>query len=365
MKIFYAVQGTGQGHISRARAMAKAFEQHSVDVDWLFSGREKQKLFDMEPFGAYQHRRGLTFSTVAGSVSYWRTLRDNSFFEFIRDALTLDLRDYDLVVTDYEPVTAWACKLRGIETVGIGHQYAFGSNTPRAGDDALSKLIMNRFAPADIGVGLHWHPYDQHTLPPILDLEPDHETPGEHYLVYLPFEDQSVVTQWLQSQPACRFIQYAPGLNDAEASNVTLHATCIDGFKRDLHRCRGVICNSGFELISECLQLAKPVLTKPLAGQTEQQSNAKALHELGYATTLTSLDSVMLAHWLGTLSSTPQIHFADVAACLAQWLAEGAKSPVKSLADTLWQGSNTPIPTLATLQRQQAGISTTAASLAA
>ena len=41
--------------------------------------------------------------------------------------------------------------------------------------------------------------------------------------------------------------------------------------------CAGVVCNSGFELISECLQLGKTVLTRPVLGQMEQMSNAFAL----------------------------------------------------------------------------------------
>ena len=65
----------------------------------------------------------------------------------------------------------------------------------------------------------------------------------------------------------------------------------IDGFKRDLATARGVICNTGFELISECLQWGKPVL-RPLAKQMEQLSNAAALEQLGYATTMEALNTL-------------------------------------------------------------------------
>jgi len=46
-KILYGVQGTGQGHISRARGVAEALKDYDVDVTWLFSGRPKEKFFDM------------------------------------------------------------------------------------------------------------------------------------------------------------------------------------------------------------------------------------------------------------------------------------------------------------------------------
>ncbi len=45
MKILYGVQGTGNGHIARARAMSKAFESHDVQVDFLFLGEHRRNTF--------------------------------------------------------------------------------------------------------------------------------------------------------------------------------------------------------------------------------------------------------------------------------------------------------------------------------
>ncbi|MBP7664242.1 MAG: glycosyltransferase, partial [Shewanella sp.] len=39
MRILYGVQGTGNGHLSRARVMAKALMKQDIEVDFLFSGR--------------------------------------------------------------------------------------------------------------------------------------------------------------------------------------------------------------------------------------------------------------------------------------------------------------------------------------
>jgi len=155
MKILYGVQATGNGHISRARAMARAFREHAAEVTWLFSGRERSQLFDMEPFADFHHRRGLTFATRAGAVCYWQTLRQNHLAQFLRDVWELSLTGFDLVVTDFEPVTAWAGRRAGVPTIGIGHQYAFGPDTPIAGDHWLARQIMRWFAPVDRPVGLH------------------------------------------------------------------------------------------------------------------------------------------------------------------------------------------------------------------
>ena len=52
MKLLYGVQGTGNGHIARARIMAAALAKRSdVEVDFVFTGREPDKYFDMDVFG--------------------------------------------------------------------------------------------------------------------------------------------------------------------------------------------------------------------------------------------------------------------------------------------------------------------------
>ena len=336
-KILYGVQGTGQGHISRARGIAEALKDYDVDVTWLFSGRPKEKFFDMEPFGNFKHREGLTMVTEAGKMKYRKTVLGVSPATFIKDATSLDLDPYDLVVCDYEPVTSWACKARGIEAVGIGHQYAFGKNTPMTGDTALSRLVMQQFAPVDLPVGLHWAPFDDTILPPILDLPKiDPDAVADHILVYLPFEDQNVTTAWLQGFSDQTFVQYSSEVGDEVQGNVVRRKANIHGFKRDLSSARGVICNTGFELISECLQWQKPVLTRPLAKQMEQLSNAAALEELGYATTMQSLETQTARAWFDEMPGAPDIHFKDVAGALAEWLARGASRPVAELSRQLW-----------------------------
>jgi uncharacterized protein (TIGR00661 family) len=66
MKILYGVQGTGNGHITRARAMQVALAAAGIEVDWVFSGRERSRFFDMQAFGDFKVFKGLSFATKAG-----------------------------------------------------------------------------------------------------------------------------------------------------------------------------------------------------------------------------------------------------------------------------------------------------------
>lgn len=339
MRILYGVQGTGQGHISRARAMAKAFEDMPVEITWLFSGRAKDRFYDMEPFGDCLYYRGLSFSSDGGKVSYLDTARQLNIPYLLMEAFSINLTNYDLVISDFEPVSAWAARLNRVNSLGIGHQYAFGPNTPMTGDTNLTRFIMKNFAPVDFGIGLHWHPYSETILPPILDLPSFNESIGDHYLVYLPFEDQSEVTGWLQQMPDYRFIQYSPDLADHVAGNVSLRKSSIVEFKRQLWRSKGVICNSGFELISECIKLGKPVLTKPLLNQVEQLSNALALEQLGYASVMHCLDRMHAEYWLATSFESQGVNYPDVAQALATWVSSGMQEDITDIAAALWMPS--------------------------
>jgi hypothetical protein len=173
-------------------------------------------------------------------------------------------------------------------------------------------------------------------LPPILDLPSLPPSHGEKVLVYLPFEDQDRVSKLLQCLPQHAFVQYAPGLQDSQLANVTRCQPGTERFKAHLASCCGVICNSGFELISECLHWGKPVLTRPLRGQMEQESNAKALADLGYAQVATELTPRILAQWLRQPGPAPRLAFPDVAGALAAWLAAGAATEPAALVRDLW-----------------------------
>src|SRR5690606_8320109 len=109
-----------------------------------------------------------------------------------------------------------------------------------------------------------------------------------------------------------------------------------EGFQRDLHRCEGVICSSGFELPSEALQLGKKILVQPVAGQMEQKSNAVALEQLGYASVVKNLTVDAIAQWL-PLEKPQPIEYPDVGNALAHWLTENRGEDVAQLQQDLWR----------------------------
>lgn len=337
MRILYGVQATGNGHISRARAMEKQLSKAGVTVDFLFSGRPAEQFFDMQQFGQYQLRRGLTFATKAGSVNYWQSAKQAKLAELWRDIRTLELSQYDLVLTDFEPISAWAAKRQQKTCIAIGHQYAFLHAIPMENANLVSRSVFRHFAPANYTLGLHWHHFEQPILPPIIDLPAEQgSVDPKQVLVYLPFEDQQQVIRLLQPLTEFNFSIFGPGLTAGQLGHIRTQPPSLQAFKTDLLQSAAVLSNAGFELISEALQLKKHILVKPLQGQMEQQSNALALTQLKLASRADTLHTKLIADWLYGPRATQSTHYPNVAAAICDWLLQDTPDQTAPLLKSLW-----------------------------
>ncbi|MBC3621474.1 MJ1255/VC2487 family glycosyltransferase [Vibrio metschnikovii] len=342
MKILYGVQGTGNGHIARARAMSNAFKQRHIEVDFLFSGRDAQHYFSMECFGHYQTRHGLTFISQRGKVSYLKTLCANRLGRYYQEVTNLDLSGYDLVINDFEPVTAWAAKQQGITSISLSHQNAFRYSVPIKGASWLDKSIMQHFSPANYYLALHWYHFNQPILPPIIHSSNQSITNQGFILVYLPFEDLEQVCELLTRFTHQSFICYHPAIEQSlQVDNLHLKPLSHQSFQIDLHRCSGVIANGGFELPSEALSLGKKLLLKPLIGQFEQQSNVATLELLGLAASMNSLDAFVISGWLNE-QDIERVHYPDVAGAIVDWLLNGNWACHSELSQQLWKQVDFP-----------------------
>ena len=338
MKILYGVQGTGNGHLTRSRIMAQHLSSENLDVTYLLSGRNKADLFAMESFGEFEHRQGLTFVTTNGKIKKRETLKQNNIKQFFKDVKDLDLSGYDLVISDFEPVSAWAAKQQGIDSIGLGHQYAFLHDIPKEGGTWFTNKLIQQFAPVRFPIGLHWHHFDSPILPPIIDTNLSCSNIIKNkVVVYLAFEDQKKVINILSKFKNFDFYIYSPKLTNQDNGNIHTRSPSLNGFKKDLTQCKKVICGAGFELVSECIHLGIDVLVKPLAGQMEQISNAKALEALGLGTSMKALDSKKCETFLTSDLKHHQASYPDVSQALVSWLQQGKWHEQQALADLLWK----------------------------
>ncbi len=340
MKILYGVQGTGNGHISRARVMAKYFSlRDDVHVDFLFSGRPANEYFDMDVFGEFTTRRGVSFKVKQGQVDTLGTLKAASPVELYRDIKALDLTDYDLVINDFEPVTAWAAKRQNVPSISISHQASFYHPIPKKGDTLIDKCILSVFAPCRVNMGVHWHHFGHTIMPPFIEEQPLLKPKGGFHLVYLPFEDIEQITTMLEPLREINFVCYHPKIEAAYSSgNIAFRKPSKQYFREALQHCDGVIANAGFELSSECLRLGKALLLKPLLGQFEQASNVLTLQHMGLCKELVALSSDEVEGWLGSVGDRIEpIAFSADPTPLIDWIVAGDWSQADAICEKLWQ----------------------------
>jgi uncharacterized protein (TIGR00661 family) len=316
--------------------MARELQAANLEVTYQFSGRPQDKFFDMEVFNGYQWRKGLTFSTRNGKINHIKTVLQSRPVDFMKDIRQLDLSSYDLVICDYEPITAWAARQQNKKTIGISHQYAFQHNIPRAGNDPLSEAVMRNFAPVSNSIGLHWHHFDQPILPPVIETPITRQpTQKNKIVVYLPFENQHHVMTVLAPFKAFEFFNYSPEAILSAHEHIHCKPLSLEGFQHDLSDCAGIICNAGFELASESLQLGKKILVKPVHAQMEQASNAVALQALGYGQMMHKIDAAMIEQWLYATKAI-RITYPNTARHLVQWIKDGMPPIDQSWCHQIW-----------------------------
>jgi len=338
MKLLYAVQATGNGHLARARALAPALaRQPSLTVDFLFSGRSRAQLFDMKAFGDFACHAGLTLFHARGRINTLDTISKNDWRGFLHDVRELDLSSYDAVINDFEPVSAWAARLQDKRCIGVSHQCAFRYRIPKALGHPHTRLIMRQFAPVQTSVGLHWHNFGEPILPPLIEhFERQPNFTAGKIVVYMGFETLADIEKLLAPFTTYQFHIYSQDVTaPSQHGNLHFSPLSYQRFHEDLLDCEGVITNAGFELASECIQLGKKLLVKPLRGQFEQLSNALAIRQLGYGSVMPAMSSRHVREWLQKPAVVAQ-PFPEVAAPLAQWIAAGDWNDIATLAQQVW-----------------------------
>ena len=152
MKIFYAVQATGNGHISRAMELLPYLQQYGK-VDIFLSGANSTLSLD----GPVKYRsKGLSlFYTCNGSLDYKKIVRHIAPWRIMKEVRDLPVEKYDLVINDFDCITSLACSKKKIPSVNFGHQASFLSpNTPRPEKPSRAgEWILKNYARATHHIG--------------------------------------------------------------------------------------------------------------------------------------------------------------------------------------------------------------------
>lgn len=283
VKILYAIQGTGNGHLARARDIYPELEKYG-STDVLISGIQAD--LDL-PFPVKYRLHGLSFIFGKhGGVDRWATLKRLRLIRLLYDIFHLDVREYDLVISDFEPVSSWACKLYRKPCIALSHQSAvLHPKAPKPlNRDWFGQLVLKHYAPHHMAYGFHFRAIDQQVFTPVIRKEVRQltVTEGKHITVYLPSYDDNILVKELSAFPGVEWQVFSKHCKEA-FSFKDIHIRPIENnaFMNSMASSAAVLCGAGFETPAEALFLGKKLLAIPMHGQLEQQYNAAFLSSLG------------------------------------------------------------------------------------
>ncbi|RYD52720.1 MAG: glycosyl transferase [Sphingobacteriales bacterium] len=330
MKILYAIQGTGNGHISRARDLVPLLAQKG-ELDVLVSGAHVELTLD-HPIKYRFGGLGFFFGRTGG-IDLWKTYRQNSLRRFWQELRSLPVTDYDLVISDFEPVSAWACKLAGKPCIGLSHQAAVAHpDAPKArGHYPIGRLLLNQYAPTTTQYGFHFKAYAPGVFTPVIrkQVRELQTTTGDYYTVYLPAYSDANIAAVLSQLPEVDWRVFSKHNQQAFRNrHVSFQPLDNAAFLQSLAGCRGVLCGAGFETPAEVLHLGKKLLVIPMRGQYEQHCNAAALQELGIPV-IQRLDHAclpQLRQWIVSEQAT-SMQYPDATAVIIDQLLESICAP--------------------------------------
>jgi len=318
MRILYGAVGEGLGHAMRSRVVAEHLIEQGHQVKMAASGQALP--YFQEHLPDVQEIWGLSFVLEHGQVRAWQTLSKN-----VRGALRGVPADWnrgvelarafapELVITDFDGFTYLYAKVHRLPVISVGNIQMVDRCRHDAG---ILRGIRSHYLEARAFVGRKLPRADRYLIttffhPPIRKartalipsiLRPEilaaRRESGDHLVVYGRISEESTAALRASGVP-CRVYGARDALTaDVEDGNLLYRPFSNEVFIDDLRTSLGVVASAGFSLMSEAVYLRKPMLALPLAGQFEQEMNARYLERLGYGTAASALDEPSLRRFL-------------------------------------------------------------------
>jgi uncharacterized protein (TIGR00661 family) len=223
-----------------------------------------------------------------GGVDVLGTWWHGDIPNYFREVNNLNLSIYDLVINDFEPVSARAAAAQHVPCIGLSNQCVLNDRRiPKPQlkkKDTLGRTILRHYAPVDVAYGFHYSEVDHFITTPIIRKEIRNLPTSDegHYLVYLPFYKDAKIVKALKRFPCERWKVFSKHARvPREEGNISVYPLDYERFMKTLATARGVISGAGFGTTTEVLFLGKKLLVIPMKNQYEQRCNAFALEKMG------------------------------------------------------------------------------------
>ena len=283
MKILYAIQGTGNGHLARAEDIIPMLREYG-DLDLFVSGAQADIKLS---YPVKYKSKGLSFFFgMSGGIDFLKTFKRNSSREVYKEIKKFPVEKYDLVINDFEPISAWACRKRDVPCIALSHQSALLSpKVPRPKKiDPVGEWILHNYAPVNKHVSFHFERYDKNIFTPVIRsaVRVLKNEDRNHYTVYLPAYDDRKLVPLLARIPMVKWHVFSKHAKKSyHIGKLSVYPVDKDEFANSMASSKGVLCGAGFETPAEALYLGKNLMVVPMKSQLEQFYNAASLKQLG------------------------------------------------------------------------------------
>jgi uncharacterized protein (TIGR00661 family) len=290
LKILYGIQCTGNGHLSRSKEIIKYLQDNYSDrieaIDVCLSGNFSQ--IETSDLNVKYKFEGLGFNMDNGQISIWKTILELKLIDFFKSIFVPQIKDYDIIVSDFEPVTCWAGIIRRKKVLGVGNHYKFLSNKKFLKNLSptyfYNKLITKLVSPVNNYIAFEYLKDTENDFFPIIRkvLRRTGNSQEDFYICYLSSITSDDQVKFFNLFPNQTFYIFHNDIKEAsDFENIRLRPIDRANFTNKLLKCKGVICHTGFQLTSECLFLGKKLLVVPIKHQIEQIYNTKTLSKFG------------------------------------------------------------------------------------
>jgi uncharacterized protein (TIGR00661 family) len=333
LKILYAIQGTGNGHISRAREIVPLLAQ-MAELDVLISGQHAEIHLSQDVRFSLKGM-GFIFGK-SGGVDLLRTFAKNNTRRLLKEIRQLPIEEYDLVLSDFEPVSCWAARLRSVPCIGLSHQAAvLAPSAPRPVEsDIMGRSLLQFYAPAPVNFGFHFSRYEPWIFPPVIRSEVRALAGSPnlgHFTVYLPAYDDVRIIKVLSAIPGVNWHVFSKHSRQTyREGSIQISPIENTAFLQSMATAEAVLCGAGFETPAEALFLGKRILVIPMKNQYEQQCNAAALASMGIPVlkNLKRKRAEAIQSWAESTTPPPIVDYPDITRDILAHIVLGKDTPL-------------------------------------
>lgn len=320
-RIFYSLCGEGLGHAIRSAVVIEYLINEGYDLIVFASDRAYQYLsnkfenvYEIGGFNTvYEDNRARYKKTFVYNMKDVPSDLKNNINKMYKLARKFHP---DIVISDFEFYSNLLAHIIGVPLLSIDNMHVitearYNSPAKYAKDKIFAEAVVHAFIQRADRTLIYSYFYPtlknkkttQYVHPIIRDeiyaLKPH---VGEHILVYQTSDSNNELIELLKNNSNKKFIVY--GFHkDERDENVLFRSFKEEQLFEDFKDAKCVITNGGFSLITEALQLEKPVLSIPVNKQYEQILNALFVERLGYGEHHDHVNQIILDNFLNKVDT--------------------------------------------------------------